>query len=118
MILLQLPSEAVINGIAPQRLIPCLGYVGVEEPDAFNSMPFGLVTSPDGNFLTFFHVGENAAAIRARFEGNIDRWHKVVYLDEDRLSDIDVLELEEGIYRIRCWLSRNTSLPLLRLSCC
>ena len=79
-----------------ESIRPAVGCVKVEQADGTEGSGSGFVITPDGRFITSFHVVENAQSIRVRFDDYPDTWFGAELLDADKQADIAVLKLEGG----------------------
>ncbi|MBT9132580.1 MAG: putative serine protease HtrA [Firmicutes bacterium] len=88
-------SDPLSKGANPLKcVLPAVGYVEIEEQDGQESSGSGFVITPDGKFVTSYHVIENARSIRVRFDDRPHEWFSAELLDGDKEADIAVLKLE------------------------
>ncbi|MCW3488691.1 AAA family ATPase [Dethiobacter alkaliphilus] len=85
------PASTVNNPLAD--ILPAVGYVEVRENDGGVSSGSGFVITPDGKFVTSYHVIEKAQSIRIRFENRPGEWFKAGFVDGDREADIALLKV-------------------------
>ena len=86
-----LPGENSLDQVRP-----AVGYVEVQEQDGNEGSGSGFVITPDGKFITSYHVVENAVSIRARFDNRPQEWITAELVDGDKEADIALLKLQGG----------------------
>lgn len=70
-----------------------MGYVRVIQEDEEETSGSGFVITPDGKFITCYHVIENAASMDIRFDRDLSKWYPAEFLDGDREADIAILQI-------------------------
>jgi S1-C subfamily serine protease len=79
-------------------VLPAVGFVEVTEANGDFGTGSGFVITPDGKFLTCYHVTENAQSLRVRFDNDPHKYYEAVYLDGDSDADIALLQLSSGSF--------------------
>ena|GEM_PF-2616417 len=75
------------------QVLPAVAYVEVQMQDGKEGSGSGFVITPDGKFITSFHVIEGAVLIRVRFDNRPQEWVSAEFMDGDKEADIAVLKL-------------------------
>lgn len=89
-----LPEDKISTESNPLNMVlPAVGYVEVKDRDGKEGSGSGFVITPDGKFITSYHVVENATLMRIRFDKRPDEWITAEFIDGDKEADIAILKL-------------------------